>query len=257
MTNNTKEIINIMKKLKNDTSNKTYYVVEDLSIFKLTKDFKLFCDTFFYCDELIYSDEAKEIVGYYKINSRICNKINKKSYNNLVSKDNAQGLIGTFKYLKKEIGDFKNAKFVVVLDGLETPGNVGSIMRTCDACGVDLILVINTRARIFNPKVMQASRGMQFFNNIIETDFKSANDFLTSNGFDIFLAEPIDGKNYKYYKYDGKIAIVVGSERYGIDKSWYDYKHNRVFIPMIGKMTSLNVSIAASIVIYEAFMKRV
>ncbi|MFA6936533.1 MAG: TrmH family RNA methyltransferase [Bacilli bacterium] len=257
MADNIKEIISSIKKLKNDTSNKTYYVVEDLSIFKLAKDFKLPCDTFFYCDELIYSEEARKIVEYYKINSQICGKINMKSYHSLVSKDNAQGLVGTFKTFKKEIKDFNDSKFIVVLDGLETPGNVGSIIRTCNACGVDLILIINTKARIFNPKVMQASRGMQLFTNIIETDFASANNFLMSNNFQVFLAEPLDGKDYKHYEYEGKIAIVVGSERYGIDKSWYDYKHNRVFIPMIGEMASLNVSIAASIVIYEAFMKRV
>ena len=76
------------------------------------------------------------------------------------------------------------------------------------------------------------------------------------NGYDIYLGEPKLGKNYKEYDYDNKIALVFGNERFGINQNWYNNKSIKVFIPMEGPHNSLNVGVAASIILYEAYMKR-
>ena len=79
---------------------------------------------------------------------------------------------------------------------------------------------------------------------------------ILNNNYDIYLGEPILGKPYNEYNYEGKVALIVGNERYGINSKWYENEHKKVFIPMFGEMTSLNVSIAGSILMYEVKMKK-
>ena len=115
---------------------------------------------------------------------------------------------------------------------------------------------------ITNPysfKTTVASRGANIITPTIIMDIDDCIKMLIENDYDVYLGEPILGKMYKDYNYKGKIAIVVGNERFGIDKKWYEVsceKIKKVFIPMYGSNNSLNVAIAASILLYEARTKR-
>ncbi len=257
MTLSIQEVIHYIKNLKKDTTNHSIYEVEDLSTLLYALDAQLEAEYFIYCPELCYSEEAKKIINYFTKHNRLgVYEVGKKVYQKVVEKANAQGFIATFRAQQYALNDFKDAKNIVVLDGIETLGNLGTIIRTCDACEVDGIIVINQKARIFNPKVMLASRGMQLFLPLVETSYEECQQFLLNEHFDIYLAEPDNGKDYKSYAYQGKNAILVGSERYGIDKRFFEHPHYQVFIPMKGKMGSLNVGVAASIIIYEVFMQK-
>ena len=250
------EIVHYLKELKKDTANHDIFEVEDLATLVFAMEAHKQAEYFIYCEELCYSEQAKKLIAYFTKNSKTSLAVNRKLYERVVEKDNAQGLLATFKAPHYSLKDYKDAKNVVVLDGIETPGNVGTIIRTCDACQVDLIIVVNEKARLFNPKTMLASRGMQLFVPIIESTYEETQQFLLDSKFDIYLAEPIEGHDYQEYQYQGKNAIVVGSERYGIDKRFFTKPHLKIFIPMSGRMTSLNVGVAASIIIYEAYMRQ-
>lgn len=253
---NNNEVIRSIKELKKNTKNHSIFEVEDLATLDFAMKDHLKALLFVYCEELCYSDLAKRVINYFKSNSKEVYEVSEKLYERVVDKDNAQGLIATFKAPTYNLNDYKDARNIVILDGIETPGNVGTMIRTCDACRTDLIIITNEKARLFSPKTMLASRGMQLFVPIIESDYETTQKFLDENHFDVYLAEPIEGKDYQKYTYQGKNAIVVGSERYGIDKRYFDHPHLKVFIPMKGRMTSLNVGVAASIIIYEAFMQQ-
>lgn len=255
-TMNQYEATRYFKELKKDKTNETMIVAEDLSVLEFAMKKKLRANVFAYCPELTYSDVAKRIIAYFTTHSGETIVLSKKLYARIVDKDNAQGLIASFLFPRRKLDQFKEAKKVVVLDGIETPGNVGTIFRTADAVGVDLIIITNEVARVFSPKALRASRGMLLFIPFVVSDFEETSLFLTNNGFNLYLAEPIEGKEYKAYSYDGKVALAFGSERYGIDKRYFTIPHYKVFIPMKGLMTSLNVGVAASIVIYEAFLRR-
>ncbi|MDE6584169.1 MAG: hypothetical protein K2K15_02085, partial [Anaeroplasmataceae bacterium] len=86
--------------------------------------------------------------------------------------------------------------------------------------------------------------------------YQEAQAFLNQKQYTIYLGEPELGLDYQKYSYEGKIAIVVGNERFGIQEEWYSHPHQKVFIPMQGTQNSLNVGVAASILAYEAYMKR-
>lgn len=145
-------------------------------------------------------------------------------------------------------------KFILVCDGLEISGNIGTIFRTCEAINIDLIIFTNVKAKIIENKILHASRGMIF--NVpfmIENEIEKVNKFLDDFEFRKIICEPEQGIDYKEYNYNGKVAFIVGSERYGVQDIWFHSKNIEFLkIKMFGKMDSLNVAVATSLILYEA-----
>ena len=174
----------------------------------------------------------------------------------LLQKENAIKMIAVVKLPVTNYEELKKHNFLLVVDKIELPGNLGTILRTMDAVGADAIISVDPFTKLNNPKLVHASRGMNLSIKQLEDSYANVLSFLHNEGYTIYLGEPELGKSYNELNYQGKIAIVVGSERYGINPDWYNHPHQKVFIPMYGKMTSLNVGVAASILLYEAKLKR-
>lgn len=235
-----------------------YYVIEDISILDNWKIKGSQVEIVLFCNELIYKEETKELLSYLLSNCKECYEVSKKVFLDLVDKENAQGIVCLIYKPNLSINDIDitKHKFILVNDGIELPGNLGTLIRTCDATNVDLIINVNERTKFNNPKVIQSSRGMVLFKDLISCSYKEAQDKLLELGYDIFLGEPELGESYDFYDYQGNVAIVIGNERYGIDPDWYKNKHLKVYIPMEGIMGSLNVGVAGSILLFEALKKR-
>jgi len=232
-------------------------VVEDLAVFTFMLQEKRPLDVFIYAPELIYSDEAKKVIEYYS-KCAPSYTVSKKTYQAIAEKDNATGLIGIvpFKFYNLKDINPTDYDFIVVADKLENPGNLGTLLRTMDGAGASLLINVDPIVNLTSPKLVAASRGMNLFIKQVRCSYEEAQKFLLDNKYTIYLGEPDLGKPYNTYDYQGKIALVVGGERYGINPLWYQHDHQKVFIPMSGKMGCLNVSIAAAILIYEAKAKR-
>ena len=142
------------------------------------------------------------------------------------------------------------------MDGLENPGNVGTILRTADAAGFDAVLAVDLRTHINGSKCVSASRGMVFKLPVLNCGFETAANALAKNGFTVYLGEPEQGRRYDQTDYAKKTALVVGAERFGINQQWFSRAHERIYIPMQGSMTSLNVGVAASLLMYEVFRQK-
>lgn len=250
------EFFQLVKEYKKRPKNE-YYVVEELFILEMSLKYPCSLLGLLYCDELCYSDSAKRIISEYKEKCDDVYQISKKTYNTLAEKENSSGMIAL---IKKEYVDLNNIDKtydkVLVIDGIEIPGNVGTMVRTCDATDFDLVIMVNKVTSFSHHKVISSSRGMFLNVPFAVTTYEEAQNFLIKNNYNIYLGEPILGKPYNEYNYEGKIALVVGNERYGITSNWYQYDHLKVFIPMYGEMKSLNVSIAGSILMYEVKMKK-
>lgn len=232
-------------------------VVEDLAVFTFMMEEEKPLDLFIYAPELIYSDEAKKVIEYYSKNTPSYT-ISKKTYQAIAEKDNATGLIGIVPFKLYDIKDINPSDYdvIVVADKLENPGNLGTLLRTMDGAGMKLLINVDPIVNLTSPKLVAASRGMNLFVKQVKCSYEEAEKFLLDNKYTIYLGEPDLGKPYNTYDYQGKIALVVGGERYGINPLWYEHEHTKVYIPMNGKMGCLNVSIAAAILIYEAMTKR-
>ena len=143
---------------------------------------------------------------------------------------------------------------VMVADGMEIPGNLGTLLRTLDACGADCLVLTNRKTRLTHPKVFRASQGVLLRLPVLDLERpEDAIRWLREHEFDIYLADTEAEQTYRRGDYRrGRTAFVLGSEKYGIPAAWYEAKLPRVAVPMLGWVDSLNVAISAAVLLFEA-----
>lgn len=231
------------------------FVAEGLWENNVVLDTKLDVDTFFWCPELTYSDEAKKRAAELVAVARRSFRVSEKTMMRMTEKGKPDGLVSTVKMPTWELEQIELGKstLVLVTDAVEIPGNLGTLMRTLDAVKGDLLIMTNRRTRMSHPKVLRASQGMSV--RIPHLEFEQVTDaiaWLKDHRFTVYLADTDESINYRTADFDGRTAIVVGSERYGVSKPWYEHGFTRIGVPMLGYADSLNVAVSASVLLYEA-----
>lgn len=164
--------------------------------------------------------------------------------------ENSQGALAVVK-ISSPIAEYANSHFALVLDGVSEPGNMGAVIRTAEAMGVDIIYTIGGCVDVYNPKTVRATMGSIFRVPIISKDSAALFDELKTNGFAICASSLAADKNIADVPQCGSLALVIGSEARGISPET-EAKADILFkIPMRGKTESLNASVAAGIAMYE------
>ncbi len=200
--------------------------------------------------------------------NEVISKINKKTNNieyvdkrelDKITKENHQGVILSvedFKY--SDIDDVikKDDSLIVILDHIEDPHNFGAIIRTCEAAGVDGIIIPKNRSVDVTSTVIRTSVGASKYVPIVQiTNITNTMKELKKKGF-WFVGTDMDGTPYDKIDYKGKTCVVIGSEGFGMSRIVKENCDFIATIPMNGKINSLNASVAAGIVIYEAVKVR-
>lgn len=201
--------------------------------------------------------DDKKILDYLEKNNIKITKMPKKDLDKKC-KGNHQGIvleIEDFKY--GNLDDLLNDRFIVILDHLEDPHNLGAIIRTCEAAGVDTIIIPKRRGVEINSTVMKVSAGALNNVNIVEVNsIAQTMDKIKEYGFWIYGTDMEDSVNYTDVVYDERTCLVIGAEGNGISRLVRDKCDFIISIPMVGKINSLNASVAAGIAIYEVVRQR-
>ena len=173
-------------------------------------------------------------------------------------RDNPDGWLGIFPTPKTTLEDLKlsDSPLVIVAESVEKPGNLGAILRTADAAHVDALLVCDPRVDLWNPNVVRASRGAVFTVPTVEVDSPNALAWLRSKKMRVLAATPSAEVLYTDVNLIKSVAIAVGTEDEGLTDFWMQNADLKVRIPMMGKVNSLNVSIATALITYEAVRQR-
>ena len=241
---------------RREYSKDNYVLIDDLFIMTLDKVKESDVKVFLYCPSIATSDEAKEVIEYYS-KRFLTYEINNKLFNRLANKDNCAGLLLLTKNKEYNLQNLCKSPLILVCDGLEQQGNIGTIFRSAEASGTDLIVFTNVKAKVPSDQLVKASRGMMFYvPYVIHENIEETQGFLKKLGARTIICEPEQGIDFKEFDYSGTLALIVGNERFGVDKKWFKYKNEYLKIPMFGTMDSLNVAVAASLIIYEAKYKR-
>jgi len=150
----------------------------------------------------------------------------------------------------------KTTPLIVVLESVEKPGNLGAILRTAEAAHVDAVIVCDPLTDLYNPNLIRASIGGVFSVPVAVCTSQECIAFLKENKIRILTAQLQD--SYDYYDYDMRqaTAIVMGTESTGLSQQWRDAADVHIRIPMLGRLDSLNVSVSAAILMYEAVRQR-
>jgi len=172
--------------------------------------------------------------------------------------DRREGVLAVGEPLFTKLKDLKAGKnsLLMVIEHVEKPGNLGAILRTCDAVGINALLVCDPATDIFNPNVIRASLGTVFYIPILAVTNEEALSFLKNITARVIAATPQGKKVYTAADYRGTTAIVVGSEKDGLSDFWLKAAEEKVLIPMKGRADSLNTSVAAAVISYEAIRQR-
>lgn len=179
-------------------------------------------------------------------------------FQKIAYRESTEGIIAVAKTKNHDVSNLKLGKnpLVVVAESLEKPGNLGAIMRTCDAANVDAFLIAEPKTDLYNPNVIRSSVGCVFTNKIAIGSNEEIISFFKNENIRIYSATLQDSNSYHEVDFTQGSALVLGTEATGLTDIWRTASEQNINIPMQGTIDSMNVSVAAAILIYEAKRQR-
>jgi RNA methyltransferase, TrmH family len=232
------------------------FVTEGFRELKLAVDNHYELVELYVCEEVFYKKHnAKELSQFV---SKDPITLSSQVFEKLAYREGSDGLIGLLKAKEHRLQDLslKEKPLVVVLEQVEKPGNVGAILRTCEAAGVDAVFLADTLTDLYNPNLIRASLGSVFSLKLIVDRSEVIKQWLTDQHFQIFPAIVEAKELYFQSDFKSATAIVMGSEAHGLSGKWRSQEMKPVRIPMRGQVDSLNVANALSILVFEALRQR-
>ena len=179
-------------------------------------------------------------------------------YEKIAYRGSTEGVIAEVRAESRTLADLKlgDNPLIVVLESVEKPGNLGAVLRSADAAGADAVIICDPLTDLYNPNLIRASIGGIFSVPCVACSSEEAIAFFKKNGIQILTAQLQDSS--LYYDYDMKkgTAIVMGTESTGLTDVWREAADAHIRIPMLGKLDSLNVSVSAAILLFEAVRQR-
>ncbi len=211
-------------------------------------------DTILFVPEIVSSKDLSKVVP----NAIECIEISKEVYQKLAYRDTTEGILAIAKVKSLQLSDLQLPEnpLIVVLEAIEKPGNIGAMLRTCDAAHVDAVILANPKTDLYNPNIVRSSVGCLFTNQIVSTTTEEAIAFLIENKINFYSATLQNSTSYHSQDYTLPTALVVGTEATGLSQAWRDKATQNIIIPMQGEIDSMNVSVAAAILIFEAKRQR-
>lgn len=206
-------------------------------------------DTVFFCPEIAQATLKED----YSIIS-----ISPSVYERVAYRGGTEGVIALVRPRILTLGDLHlgDNPLVMVLESVEKPGNLGAVLRSADAAGVDAVIVCDPLTDLYNPNLIRSSIGAIFTVPCVACSSAECIAWLRSHGIQILTAQLQDSRLYYDTPMTGPTAIVMGTEATGLTDAWRQAADAHIRIPMLGSLDSLNVSVSAAILLYEAVRQR-
>lgn len=211
-------------------------------------------ETILICKELSQHSEYPKI----RISEHQIIEISKEVYQKLAYRDTTEGILAIAKTKSLALSDLKLSENPLILVGesIEKPGNVGAILRTADAANIDAVIIANPKSDLYNPNIVRSSVGCLFTRQIAVGTTEEVIAYLKTNNINIYSATLQDSTEYHTQDYTTPTALIVGTEATGLSEKWRTESTKNIIIPMQGEIDSMNVSVAAAILLFEAKRQR-
>ena len=185
-------------------------------------------------------------------------EITKEVYQKLAYRDTTEGILAVAKTKSLQLADLELSKnpLILVMEAIEKPGNIGAVLRTCDAAKIDAVIIANPKTDLYNPNIVRSSVGCLFTNQIATGSTEEVIDYLIQKNINFYSATLQNSTSYHTQNYTLPTALVVGTEATGLSELWRKKATQNIIIPMQGEIDSMNVSVAAAILIFEAKRQR-
>ncbi len=208
----------------------------------------------FFCEEIISTQELIEL----KLNDRFLIPVSREVFDKIAVRESSGGMIAIAEQKSHKLEDITLRKnpLLLILEAVEKPGNLGAILRTADAAGVDAVIICDPQTDFYNPNVIRSSVGCVFTKQIASATSEETIDWLKKNNINIFCTYLQASKLYNETNFTAPSAIVMGTEATGLSDNWVKNATSNIIIPMQGVIDSMNVSTAAAVVVFEALRQR-
>lgn len=185
-------------------------------------------------------------------------EVSKAVYHKLAYRDSTEGVLAILKGKGHSLNkiQLKENPLILVAEAPEKPGNIGALLRTADAANLDAVFIANPKGDLYNPNIIRSSIGCVFTNQIGVGNTSEIIDFLKESNIDIYCAALSTSIEYTKVNFKNAAAIVVGTESTGLSQEWLNAATQNIIIPMEGEIDSMNVSVSAAILIFEAKRQR-
>lgn len=185
-------------------------------------------------------------------------EVSKEVFSKIAYRENSDGFLGLLvpRYYTLSNLPLSANPFIIVLEAVEKPGNLGAILRTADAAKIDAVIICDPRTDIYNPNAIRSSVGCIFTVPIVVTTNEELKKWFDENNFQYFAAALTAEKLYTEVNFNASSAIIMGTEATGLSEFWLTQSTAQIKIPMQGKIDSLNVSISAAVLTFEANRQR-
>lgn len=210
-------------------------------------------DSVFWCPEIL-PELPQELIG----GDVPVSELTAELYGRIAYRGGTEGLVARVKSRPHTLDDLalKENPLIVVLESVEKPGNLGAVFRSADAAGADAVIICDPLTDLYNPNLIRSSIGGVFTVQSAVCDSASAISWLKARGMKILTAQLQDSSWYYDVDMKGGTAIVIGTEATGLTEQWREAADAHIRIPMLGALDSLNASVSAAILLFEAVRQR-
>lgn len=230
------------------------FIIEGIRELSLAITAQYSIDSVIFCDEIIDSAQILAL----GLNEKILTPVNRPIFEKIAYRESTGGVVAIAKPRANTLDHVQLGKMplILVLEAVEKPGNLGAILRTADAAKVDAVVCCDPNTDFYNPNVVRSSIGCVFTNQIATASSEETINWLKSNNVKLFCTYLTGATTYTDISYNQPCAIIMGSEAHGLSDLWIKNADANILIPMRGKIDSMNVSVAAAVVVFEALRQR-
>lgn len=212
---------------------------------------------FFYNSIISEADILKSISGLHTRPELI--SVSKEVYQKIAYRETTEGVLAIVKSKPHRLEELQfktNKPLILVAEAPEKPGNIGALLRTADAANIDAVIIANPKGDLYNPNTIRSSVGCVFTNSIALGSTSEVITFLKKKNINIYCAALSASKNYTEIDFTLATALIMGTEATGLTQEWLQNSTQNIIIPMQGEIDSMNVSVSAAILIFEASRQR-
>ncbi len=232
------------------------FIIEGFREFNLAVSSGFSIHSVFYCPELLAAEDVKDAL-VLSLNSDVF-EVSPQVYNRMAYRNDTEGIIALARPKNFKLGDLhlSSNPLLLILEAVEKPGNLGALLRTADAAALDAVIICDPLTDVFNPNAVRSSIGCIFTVPIAVSSPKETLAWLRSKGITSYATSLESSQFYHTCDFRSPSAFVMGTESTGLSEQWITQADCSIKIPMGGKIDSLNVSVSAAIVVFEARRQR-
>ena len=230
------------------------FVVEGVREIKLALEAGYSLSNIYFCEDIISDEESH----FLKDHDRLLIPVSKEVFEKIAVRESTGGMIAVGEQKVHGLTQLRLSKnpLLLILESVEKPGNLGAVLRTADAAGVDAVIICDPLTDFYNPNVIRSSVGCVFTNQLASASSEETIAWMKEKNIKLFSTYLQASAPYHETDFTNPCAIILGTEATGLSEVWVKQADATIIIPMQGKIDSMNVSTAAAVVVFEARRQR-